>query len=413
MLKKLITRVQYNARDSVSTSRRILAIVLETIWRFESTERRNDAAALTYTTLFALVPVLTVIYSILSAIPALSEWGGDFTAQLLSTVLPQGSEYISDYLLSFSQQARSLTWIGVVFLFVTSLTLLRTIERQFNRIWNVDTPRSGLQNFMRYWVVLTLGPVLVIGAIAASSVLASLPVFSDLDNIPVPIKLLPWALSTAAITAVYILVPNCRVPWKNALIAAMLISFCFEVGKYLFAHIVGLFPSYQLIYGAFAVVPLFLLWIYLAWMLLLIGAELSYALSHYAPANRQLPLMWRRLRLVQRLIDEQRKGRLLNEARLAKRLRDLTPVQVRVELHHLKQRGFVTLTQEGHWVWIADIEQLTLMQLFDDLTLAHLQEPLPQDIRLSVEQRQRWLSWQQDWLAQCEKTTAHTVASIL
>lgn len=308
--------------------RRVGPVLWQTISRFENTERRRDAAALTYTTLFALVPVLTVIYAILSAIPALHEWGGEINAKMLSYVMPEGSEQISEYLLAFSQQARRLTWVGVLFLFVTSLTLLRTIEIQFNKIWNVDKPRSGLQTFFRYWAVLTLGPVFIIGALAASSLIVSLPLITNLESTPFIVRIVPWLFSTAALTAMYMLVPNCRVPWRNALMAAVIVALFLEVGKFLFARIIGLFPSYKLIYGAFAAVPLFLLWTYMAWMLLLLGAELSYALSHYAPKSRKMPSLWRRLLLVHVLVKQQEIGALLSERELIKKIKELTPVQV-------------------------------------------------------------------------------------
>lgn len=397
MLKKAFMRIPAGLRRTGRSLQRLGPVLWQTLQRFESTERRRDAAALTYTTLFALVPVLTVIYAILSAVPALQAWGGEMSSELLVYVMPEGSEQISEYLLAFSQQARSLTWIGVLFLFITALMLLRTIEMQFNRIWNVDKPRSGLQTFFRYWAVLSLGPLLIGAAIAVSSLLASLPVVADLDRIPLPFRILPWLLSAVALTALYMLVPNCRVPWRNAVLAGMLISLLFELGKFLFARIIGLFPSYQLIYGAFAAVPLFLLWVYMAWMLVLFGAELSYALSHYAPANRKLPPLWRRLRLVQTLLQLQQQGRILNEAQLARRLPDLTPVQVRIGLQQLQQQGLATRTQEGQWAWLADRQQVTLAQLLQDMSLTDLQAELPADIKVQADERQRWQQWQQQW----------------
>ncbi|MDQ4426776.1 YihY family inner membrane protein, partial [Thalassolituus sp.] len=257
-------------------------VLWQTLKRFESMERRKEAAALTYTTLFALVPVITVSYSILSAIPTLQEWGQDANQQLLSYVLPQGSEVITDYLRQFSEQARQLTWIGIAALFVTCIFLLQTIEGQFNRIWNVESSRSKIQTFFRYWAVLSLGPLLFGAGVATSSVLASMPLWESSPGGPLTIlaRLIPWILTIAAVTVVYLMVPNCKVPVPHALIAAVIVASAFELGKFLFSGALGLFPSYKLIYGAFAAVPLFLLWIYVSWMLLLLGAELSYGLSH-------------------------------------------------------------------------------------------------------------------------------------
>ncbi|MEE3189376.1 MAG: YihY family inner membrane protein, partial [Pseudomonadota bacterium] len=162
-------------------------VLWQTLKRFESMERRKEAAALTYTTLFALVPVITVSYSILSAIPTLQEWGQDANQQLLSYVLPQGSEVITDYLRQFSEQARQLTWIGIAALFVTCIFLLQTIEGQFNRIWNVESSRSKIQTFFRYWAVLSLGPLLFGAGVATSSVLASMPLWENSPGGPLTI----------------------------------------------------------------------------------------------------------------------------------------------------------------------------------------------------------------------------------
>lgn len=388
-------------------------VLLQTISRFESTERRRDAAALTYTTLFALVPVLTVIYAILSTIPALHEWGGEINSKMLSYLMPEGSEQISEYLIAFSQQARRLTWVGVLFLFVTSLMLLRTIEIQFNKIWNVDKPRSGLQTFFRYWAVLTLGPLFIIGALAASSLIASLPLATSLEETPFLVRTIPWLFSSAALTAMYMLVPNCRVPWRNALIAAFIIALILELGKFLFTRIIGMFPSYKLIYGAFAAVPLFLLWVYMAWMLLLLGAELSYALSHYAPKSKKMPSLWRRLLLVRVLVKQQEAGDLLSERELIKKVKELTPVQVRVGLQKLQRQGLVAVTQENQWVWLPNVEQFTIVELLQDMSIQDLNAPLPDDIHLESGLRERWLSWQASHQEQSQKTTGQALQTLI
>ena len=248
----------------------VLSLIWQTVVRFESMERRRDAAALTYTTLFALVPVITVTYSIIRGMPSLQALGQQAHTDLLAYVMPEGSELISQYLVQFSEQAQQLTWLGVVFLFATAILLLQTVEEQFNRIWRVEVARSAVQRFFRYWAVLSLGPVLFVVAQGVSSLLASFTLF-ETGNLPWIAVLIPWLLTTAAVTFVYMLVPNCRVPGKDAVIAALLVATVFESGKFLFARIIGLFPSYQLIYGAFAAVPLFLMWVYLSWLVVLFG----------------------------------------------------------------------------------------------------------------------------------------------
>ncbi|WP_369857386.1 YihY family inner membrane protein [Candidatus Thalassolituus haligoni] len=378
--------------------RRVLRLIWQTLKRFESMERRRDAAALTYTTLFALVPVITVTYAILSAIPSLQEWGAQAHTNLLAYVMPEGSDMISNYLVRFSAQARELTWIGVVFLFFTALMLLQTIEQQFNKIWQVEVSRSTLQRFFRYWAVLSLGPLLFGAAQAVSSLLASLSVLPEgMDvtaSIPSFARLVPWSMTVAAITFVYMMVPNCKVPPRDAVIAALVVATVFETGKYLFAKIVGMFPSYQLIYGAFAAVPLFLMWTYLSWMLLLFGAELSYALSHPESRSVRDPLR-QRLALAAALYQGQQAGKGMSERDLRQRLRSIPAAELSALLKHFQQAGWVTKSQDDSWIWLPDMRLLTLDHFFSDLTLQQLQaaeHAVPEDSPLSD-----WLTgWQQD-----------------
>ncbi len=382
-------------------------VLWQTIKRFEGESRRRDAAALTYTTLFALVPVITVTYAILSALPALQSWGQQAHTDLLAYLMPEGSGTVSDYLVQFSQQARKLTWVGVLFLFVTAFMLLRTIEMQFNKIWNVEKPRSGLQTFLRYWAVLSLGPLLFGAALAASSLLASLPLWSNFSSVPVMVRLLPWLLSSGAITALYMLVPNCKVPWRHALLAALFVATVFEAGKFLFARVVGLFPSYQLIYGAFAAVPLFLMWIYLSWLLLLLGAELSFSLSHFSTTEpRGLPALWLRLRLIDVLWQRQQAGLENDEEALTAALPDLTPEEVNEQLAFCQQRGWLTLSQDQQWVWLRDLNQLTMKALSADQPLAEMTRPVPADVVLSEAQRPLWQGWQAQWNTRLQDSVA-------
>ena len=383
---------------SLSRTRRTLRILWHTIKRFESEARRRDAAALTYTTLFALVPVITVIYAILSAIPSLQSWGGQVNDQLLGYLMPQGSDTVSDYLKQFSQQARKLTWIGVVFLFITAFMLLRTIEMQFNKIWNVEKSRSGLQTFLRYWAVLSLGPLLFGAAMAASSLIASLPLWSSLGQVPALMLMVPWLLSSSAITALYMLVPNCHVPWRHAALAGVLVGGGFELGKFLFAKVVGLFPSYQLIYGAFAAVPLFLTWMYISWMLILLGAELSFSLSHSSLQQpRKLPPLWLRLRLYSVLWQRQQVAEMNDEGSLAAVITDLRPDEINAQLAVGQRQGWLSLSQDQQWLWLKDIHTMTMGELIADLPVKELTQAVPDELQPEPSQRTAWTQWQQNW----------------
>src|SRR5690606_5258639 len=128
--------------------------------QFKEDGCRESAAALTYTTLFAIVPVMTVTYAVLAMVPALKERGGTFQNWLLEYFVPSAGTQVQDYLSEFSRQTTNLTLIGGVVLIITAVLLLRTIEQTMNRIWKVAVPRKGLVSLMMYWAVLTLGPLL-------------------------------------------------------------------------------------------------------------------------------------------------------------------------------------------------------------------------------------------------------------
>ena len=245
----------------------------------------DSAAALTYMTLFALVPLMTVMYAILSAVPAFQEVGMQIQNMIFENFVPATGQEVQDYLVQFSQKARQLTGVGVIFLGVTAIIMLKNIEKTFNRIWQTRGNRSGLSSFLLYWAILSLGPLCIGLALGISTYLVSLKVmFSPVDSIglgPHLLRVLPYLLTCIAFTLIFWAVPNCRVPFKNALVGGLITALVFELAKQLFTSIVAN-TSYQTIYGTFAAIPLFLMWIYLSWLILLAGAELVSALSGFA-----------------------------------------------------------------------------------------------------------------------------------
>lgn len=262
--------------------------------RFAADGCLNSAAALTYTTLFAVVPLMTVTYSMLAAIPSFQDAGGQIQSFIFSNFLPNTGDKVQQYLTQFSEQARSLTVVGVAFLVITAFMMLRTIESALNAIWHVKQSRRGLSSFLLYWAILSLGPLLLGAGFILSSYLTSLKLFSDATSLlggeQLIFRIVPMILSTAAFCLIYMAVPNRPVRFKHALIGSAIVALLFEVAKQSFAFFVTLTPTYQLIYGAFAAVPIFLLWIYLSWVIVLLGAELIRALGVLEEVTRQQPI---------------------------------------------------------------------------------------------------------------------------
>lgn len=260
----------------------IKIFALSLVRDFKAAGCQKSAAALTYMTLFALVPLLMVFYSVFSIVPAFESVGEQIQDALFSNLLPESSQSVQSYLQSFSSQARNLTLPGVAMLFVTAFLMLTNIEKNFNTIWGVTQARRGLLKYLRYWAVLSIGPMMLAMTMAMSTYVLSLKlVFHEYDPIgliPILFKLLPILIMTFVFSLLFSAVPNCRVPIKYSLIGGLVTAICFELVKGLFGRFVAN-TSFELIYGAFAVVPLFLIWINLLWTIVLSGAILVRTLA--------------------------------------------------------------------------------------------------------------------------------------
>ena len=242
----------------------------------------KSAAALTYMTLFALVPLLMVFYSVFSLVPAFEGLSIQLQSAIFANLLPTSSQSLQRYFEEFSQQARNLTLPGVGVLLITSVLMLTNIEKNFNTIWGVTQPRRGFIKYLRYWAVLSIGPILLAITLAMSTYLLSLKlIFNQYDLIgviPVLFRFLPIFIMTLVFALLFAAVPNCRVPLKYAFIGGCVTAICFELLKALFAKFVAN-SNFELVYGAFAVVPLFLIWLNALWIIVLSGAILVRVLS--------------------------------------------------------------------------------------------------------------------------------------
>ncbi|MFY0701482.1 MAG: YihY family inner membrane protein [Bermanella sp.] len=252
------------------------------VLRFEGNENRSKAAELTFVTLFAIVPLMASGYVMLTWFPQYSSLIDTFHDFIFQHFVPASGDAIQGYLSDFSQQAKKLTWIGLIILLFSALSLMMTIERSFNQIWRVKSIRVG-RRVLFYWLVIVLGPVFLSVAFLLSSYLLSSQLWVDhVDSVfhfnELLFKWLPFLISMIALTGMYYFLPSSQVRLKHALAGGFFGAICLEICKIGFVKMVSFSPSYQLIYGAFAVVPLFLLWIFVAWCVVLLGAELVRAM---------------------------------------------------------------------------------------------------------------------------------------
>ncbi|MGH1371309.1 MAG: YihY family inner membrane protein [Cellvibrionaceae bacterium] len=329
---------------------------------------RQQAAALTYMTLFAIVPTMTVIFTMFSLFPAFEGMSDRFQAMMFQYVMPESGLEIEQYLTEFTAQARSLTMVGVLMLVATAYFMIKNIERTFNGIWGVIEARKGLPNFLLYWAVLSLGPLLLGVGLAISTYLLSLRFFVDeydaLGIIPTILSYSPWLFTTMAFTLLFAAVPNCKVPFKDALAGGVLTAICFELFKDLFGWIVA-HTTFTAVYGAFAMVPLFLLWIYALWMIVLAGAVFVRTLSTFktAAAGASYPDLIAALLALWKFHLCQRTGEGANDEQLmAIGIESEQWQRVRGSL--LRHR-VITVSQQGDYVLSRDLSTFTLRNLAD------------------------------------------------
>jgi membrane protein len=251
------------------------------------------AGELSFTTLLALVPLTTVSIAVLSLFPVFETWMHTAQQFIYGNFVPAAGDAVSQYLQQFAANAGRLTVWGLLFLIVTALLLMATIEHAFNDIWHVTQPRKRIYRFLGYWAVLTLGPILIGLSLSVTSYLLAPPLFAGPPGAQglraVILAIAPTVFEVAAFMLMYVVVPNQRVRWRHALIGSIVAAVLFEVAKRGFAWFVLSFATYRVIYGALAALPMFLVWIYLSWMVVLLGAVVVAALPEWsaAPASRR------------------------------------------------------------------------------------------------------------------------------
>lgn len=255
------------------------------LWvRFNEVNVPQVSASLTFTTLLALVPLFTVAVVVISAFPMFTDISTQFNLFITSVIMPAaGAETVSEYLFQFRDKASNLTAIGIIMMMATSLMLIQTIERTFNQIWRVNRARPLMMRVLVYWALLTLGP-LAIGFGMSTWALLLKNTVSEL-HYSLPGTLLglmaPVLFITLLLFLIYKIVPFRYVPARHALLGAVITAVLLEVTRRSFALYITNFNSYQLVYGTFAAIPVFLLWLNLLWMILLSGAVFTAALSYW------------------------------------------------------------------------------------------------------------------------------------
>ena len=342
--------------------------------RFVEDRLNASAAALTFVSLFALVPMLTVTLSIASALPAAGDIEGKLNEFLVQFLLPESSTQVVQYLSTFIAQARSLTVFGVIILLISAILMLRNVEKALNDIWRNRANRRPLQSFLLYWAVLSLGPIAIgLGLGIRAYLFAATNDWGGIHLFGLGsllIGLLPFAISAIGLTCLYAVVPNCQVPLRHALIGGLFAASTFTVARMLFTAVMAQ-SSYTLVYGAFAAVPLFLLWIYVTWIIVLIGAVLTHSLSAYQTTEQaQTPTLMKALDILYLFWRAQADGRGIAELEIihandllpggidADSWRHIRDILISAQLLKRLDRGHYLLSRDLHGITLAELARL-------------------------------------------------------
>jgi membrane protein len=345
----------------------------------------ESAGSLTYTTLLAVVPLFTIALTLISAFPMFSINSGRFRNFILTNLVPEASgKVIGVYMRQFADNAGSLTAAGMIGLVATALLLMFTIEKTFNTIWRVDRPRKLLSRTLTYWATLTLAPILIGLSLSLTSWFSQ---NAGLGGINFPaLKLSSWLLIFSTLSLLYLTLPNCFVPRSHALTAALITSTCLELMKVLFGEYIKQFATYNLVYGAFASFPIFLIWLYLCWVLILAGAVLSATLSYWYSDgwrwdNHHGTRFEQAVRVLRALAIAHKEGQVLH----INQLRRQVELGVDATQHLLEQmipQHWVESTRNGEWLIACSPEKISLLAVFELVV-----SPLNSEVESGLESR--------------------------
>ena len=278
--------------EQLSLSTRWLAAVRAWPWlttgktlvrRFREDRLALTASSLTFTTIISLVPLVTVMLALFSAFPMFATMQVSLQTYFLQTLVPDSiAKPVLAALTQFSMRASRLGIFGLIALVISALAMMLTIDRALNAIWRVRKPRRIAQRVLVYWAAVTLGPLIFSVSLAATSyaVTASRGLLGDMPRgLGFVVGSVEFVLEALGVAALFHYVPNTRVRWRHAVLGAVFVAVCLTGTKRALTYYFGAVPTYSMIYGAFASLPIFLVWIYLTWVIVLLGA----VIAAYAP----------------------------------------------------------------------------------------------------------------------------------
>jgi membrane protein len=357
---------------------------LYSLRRFNADGCFAASGALSYTTLVSLVPLAVIALGSLSSFPIFAPVRDQLLGLLLENFVPSIGAQAAWWFRAFADSATRTTAIGAAGIVATGILLLVTVEDQLNLIWRVTAPRPWVQRLLAYWTLITLGPLLVGVSLSLSTyfeIAAHQAGFGQealawlasswLHGLA---RAVPALLEFIALTLLYGLIPNCAVRWRDGAFGAVIATLTIEILKIGFSIYIGATSFYSTVYGALAVIPIFLFWMYIAWMAVLLGAVVAAALPNWRIDGQigkgptggvRLGLA---LALIAALAQAQRRGEARSTPSLAEELGVATTV-IDEHIKPLAEAGFAAHTQSGRWVLAWSPESATLHDLYEALHL--------------------------------------------
>ena len=327
------------------------------------------ASALTYTTLLALVPVISIALAFFTNFPGYEVLIMQSQSFVMDVLTPNIGKDVVEYLFTFANKARGLNTLSLLILVGTLFLTLNTIDTVFNRIWRVRPKRRVAISLLAYILVLLLGPLLIGGSILLTTYLASFHLLDIVLEQPetknFTLSLLPVLVTTLAFTMMYRWIPRAFVAWRYAMVGGFLAACMFELAKHGFVLYITWFPTYEVIYGALAVIPLLLIWIYVSWLIVLTGAEVACCLGLFTPKHvseridRPEPFV-HAFRVLGYLWQSKEWGMHFS------RILALEPVSgewLQGLLAYMEQKGLVEQNKRGNWSLQHDLRNFTLLDL--------------------------------------------------
>lgn len=364
-------------RGQINEARAAWEFCVAVARRFYEDRSLQTAGSLTYTTLLSLVPLITVALALSTAFPVFDHVIGALEAFIVGNFLPEtgGGKAVMEQLNAFTASAGRLTAIGIAFLAVTAIMLMLTIDEAMNRIFRVLRPRPYAQRLIMYWAVLTLGPVLIGASLSMTSFLVGSSLgLLDLGWLTEAVlRAMPFLFTCAAFTLLYVVVPYRRIETRHALVGGIVAGMIFEFAKRGFALYVASFPTYTLIYGAFAAAPIFLLWVYLSWLVVLFGATITALLPAFREARAESGGSPGRdlvdaLAVLNALARAQTEGRVLSINRIAAQVK-LLPYRCERVLERAAALGWSAKTEKDGWLLARDAEAIRLADIYGAFVL--------------------------------------------